>query len=191
MVSSCWAPNCTCRALKGSKKKMYRFPLSNPTLLNRWIIACKRLPPKGEKSPRPDGLHEPNEGSRLCACCHFVKGSKSDDPQDIDYVPTIFAHSSPKTKEPLLMKQNFSRHQRNVSRKRLYAAEALLSLQASGTLTENSVSCQTDMSFYTMNSVMTETNMRSSDIDSLVGENNELKSILLKVQPYIQKVSAS
>lgn len=68
MPSSCWVPNCTKRCTRGSAVKFYRFPLTNVMRLNRWVEKNWRLPPPKERSPRPDGMHQPKKHKSA----HFV-----------------------------------------------------------------------------------------------------------------------
>ena len=58
----------------------YRFP-ADQERRQRWLSRVSRL---DNGAP-----WKPNSNSRLCSA-HFVNGKKSDDPQDIDYVPSVF-----------------------------------------------------------------------------------------------------
>ena len=59
----------------------YRFPV-DPTRRERWLVRVNRREPSG-------ALWTPGSSARLCSA-HFVSGRKSDDPNDIDYLPAVF-----------------------------------------------------------------------------------------------------
>ena len=63
MPSACCAPGCTNRFLKGVIQ-MFRIPTSDAERFDRWVKKINRLPLKGQKSSRSDGLWEPNDTHR-------------------------------------------------------------------------------------------------------------------------------
>ena len=62
--------------------RFYRFPV-DPARRERWLIRVNRREPSG-------ALWKPGSGSaRLCSA-HFVSGRKSNDLNDVDFLPSIF-----------------------------------------------------------------------------------------------------
>ena len=76
MPVSCCAVNCTNHFKKGSGIKFYIIP-ANDDKRRTWVRAIFRA------------NWEPSKYDRLCGE-HFVSGGPSDDPSDIDYVPSVF-----------------------------------------------------------------------------------------------------
>ena len=61
--------------------QFYRFPAA-PERRHRWLVRVNRREPTGN-------LWKPGSSARLCSA-HFVSGKKSDDPNDVDFVPSVF-----------------------------------------------------------------------------------------------------
>lgn len=86
MVSSCVAYNCTTRSRKESGISFFGFPLSNPPLLKKWILAIRR-----------EGLR-PSRSTRICSK-HFDPESFQCRPDASypllrqDAVPSVFDFS--------------------------------------------------------------------------------------------------
>ena len=76
MPVSCCAVSCANRFSKDSAIKFYRFP-EEPRRRELWIKAVSR------------SKWELKDHHRLCRE-HFVSGRPSKDPEDTDYVPTVF-----------------------------------------------------------------------------------------------------
>ena len=107
MVKSCVAFGCSNRSVKGSELTFYRFP-ANIERRKKWIAAVRR-----EK-------WTPTKHSWLCSS-HFISGSKSDDPLNPDYVPSLFQFvASPVKRRKRLQLQQFCRRKKA----RLSRAEA-------------------------------------------------------------------
>ena len=98
MVKSCCAVGCHNKYQKGSGIQFYRIP-KDADRRARWIAAISRKD------------WSPNEFSWLCSE-HFVSKSKSDNPLNPDYVPSVFKHTNTPTKRRLQKDQeNFERKQ--------------------------------------------------------------------------------
>ncbi|XP_065896309.1 THAP domain-containing protein 2-like [Dysidea avara] len=80
MPKSCCAVDCSLPYTKGCGVSFHRFPV-DAHRRRRWIAAVNRK------------NWMPNEHTWLCGR-HFISGTKSDDPLDIDFVPSIFNHVS-------------------------------------------------------------------------------------------------
>ena len=74
----CSAVDCHNCQSKGKERgiKFYRFP-ADPQRRKLWELRVKRAD------------WQPTPASRLCSE-HFLSGSKSDDPNDVDYLPSVF-----------------------------------------------------------------------------------------------------
>ena len=79
MPSSCAADSCTNRDIPSCPYGFFRFPLSDRERTKLWIkgVCCRRA---------VDWW--PTSGMRICGK-HFLKGKPSENPSDVDYVPTI------------------------------------------------------------------------------------------------------
>ena len=98
MVNSCCAVGCHNKYQKGSGIQFYHIP-KDADRRARWIAAISRKD------------WSPNEFSWLCSE-HFVSKSKSDNPLNPDYVPSVFKHTNTPTKRRLQKDQeNFERRQ--------------------------------------------------------------------------------
>ena len=118
MPTSCCAVNCTTRHVTGSGIGFFSIPAKEEKR-KQWIHAISR---EGWKAKPSD---------RICGK-HFVSGSPSDDPNDVDFVPTIF-NDSKKRKDPVVNKE---RKERAAKREKIKeeeenvftAAEALMEI---------------------------------------------------------------
>jgi len=121
MVVSCCAVNCANRHKKGSSVGFYRFPADPINRRKEWIKAVSRL------------NWSPSAHDRLCGD-HFVRKKPSDNPDDIDYVPTVF--NDHKGERAATRKRRGERSERLERRKRLKeeAIEAQRSQEAAATL---------------------------------------------------------
>ena len=86
MPVSCCAVNCTNRFKAGSGIGFYVFPV-NEDKRKAWIRAVSRY------------KWQPKPSDRLCGA-HFVKGRPSKDPNDIDFIPTIFVDKKRRVRVP-------------------------------------------------------------------------------------------
>ena len=85
----CSSVDChNCQIVDGKRRgiKFYRFP-ADPQRRKLWELRVKRMD------------WQPTPSSRLCSE-HFVSGSKSDDPKDVDYLPSLFKAGH--IKQPML-----------------------------------------------------------------------------------------
>ena len=82
----CCVVKCTNNVGRDSHRgiKFYRFPINgkDEARVEKWISRVNRREKDGS-------LWRPSGSSRLCSA-HFVSGSKIDDPDSPDYIPTIF-----------------------------------------------------------------------------------------------------
>ncbi|XP_077080745.1 uncharacterized protein LOC143733085 [Siphateles boraxobius] len=87
MPSICCAVSCdNSKSQRNDKKlKFYNIP-KNPERRQKWISAIKR------------DHWTPTEHSRLCSE-HFISGTKSDNPLNPNYVPSLFAYLSPEERQ--------------------------------------------------------------------------------------------
>lgn len=98
MVKSCCAVGCHNKYKKDSGIKFYRIP-KDIDHRARWISAISRKD------------WSPNEFTWLCSE-HFVSKSKSDNPLNPDYVPSVFKHTASPVKRRLQHDyENFGRRQ--------------------------------------------------------------------------------
>ena len=82
--SYCAAVGCSNNQLRDRPRgiQFYRFPV-DPARRERWFIRLNRRDPSGALwTPRSDA-------TRLCSA-HFVSGKKSQDPNDVDFLPSVF-----------------------------------------------------------------------------------------------------
>ena len=103
MPKSCCAVNCSLPYTKGCGVSFHRFP-ADPHRRRRWIAAVNRK----------DWM--PNEHTWLCGR-HFISGTKSDDPLDPDFVPSIFNHVSTPMKRKMKSRAS-DYHRRKGTKKR-------------------------------------------------------------------------
>lgn len=180
MVSSCWAPGCSNRLVKGSAVKMFRFP-QEPVRRSRWIVRVGRQPAAGVKSTRKDGLLDPKDHDRLCSA-HFVNGKLSQDELDVDFVPSIFSHIPLHHKTPEAIRTRRDRQNRirrqDEKKSKSAAADALLSLMSvkESTVPEQQPSLCNAITFV---SSSVQTDIRDQDLKLLM-KMNEDKSKQLK-----------
>ena len=142
MPVSCCAVNCTNRFKAGSGIGFYVFPV-NEDKRKAWIRAVSRA----KWTPKPS--------DRLCGA-HFVKGRPSKDPNDIDFIPTVFKDKKRRVQVTAVDSMRAERRAKRVKLNEegkdvLVDAEGLLNLSCTGTeetgedgITFKDTSSQTD-----------------------------------------------
>ncbi|KAL1414835.1 hypothetical protein MTO96_007101 [Rhipicephalus appendiculatus] len=99
---------------------MFRVPW-DPERRKQWAAAIRRQTREGK-------LFMPTDHSRLCSD-HFVKGSPSYDPDDVDYVPTLFFHDEASRERSRRIKNSHVRYE-GVAAKRCPRVQASQPSQA-------------------------------------------------------------
>ena len=113
MPSSCCAIDCVSRYSKKKGVKLFRIPSGKSVARKKkrraWIRAIRRE------------NWVPNKHSRICGL-HFISGRPSRDPNNPDYIPTIFSFSNSKENQLTTRDKETtatSRHDRYLRRQRL------------------------------------------------------------------------
>ena len=88
MGKSCCVIRCTSKYKKGNGLHFYRIPKEPDDRRKLWIAAIKPVGPNGQQCQ-----WEPKDDHRVCSR-HFIKGTKSNDPDNPDYVPSINMENS-------------------------------------------------------------------------------------------------
>jgi len=107
MPKSCCAVDCKLPYTKDCGVSFHRFP-ADPDRRRRWIAALNRKD------------WEPNEYTWLCGR-HFISGTKSDDPLDPDFVPSIFSHVSTPMKRKLQSRVSDYHRRKGAKKRRIEA----------------------------------------------------------------------
>ena len=99
MVNSCCIVGCKKRSDKEKHLHFYRIPDGKTPLEEKrrrdWLSAIKRTDWK-----KPEWTTQRINKQRVCSY-HFLSGQRSDDPNDIDWIPTRFDHNGAVPKQVL------------------------------------------------------------------------------------------
>ncbi|XP_071094830.1 peroxynitrite isomerase THAP4-like [Haliotis cracherodii] len=140
MPASCCAIDCSNRGPGENHHKFFRIP-KEEDVRKKWIFVIRRKD------------WTPTEYSRICND-HFQKGRPSKDPNDVDYVPSLFSF---KTENTATTTQSINRQNRLKERQeRSEAASALLSI-ASIDDDNSPVSCFRDNIFRRVRGIIDST----------------------------------
>ncbi|XP_048243694.1 THAP domain-containing protein 1-like [Haliotis rufescens] len=158
MPASCCAIGCSNRGGGENHHKFFRIP-KEEDVRKKWIFAIRRKD------------WTPTEYSRICNE-HFQKGRPSKDPNDADYVPSLFSfktENAATTKQRINRQNRLKERQENVQRS--VAASALLSIASiDDDNSPVSVSVQTDpmMTARSCYPASSQTNIQNREMEDLL-----------------------